>query len=452
MAHRRRTVLGAAATGFSLLAGCSTDERQRSPDGGQTTDESRDGGGTVTVTGGHTVAPRIDDGAVGYTHVRASGNRVVSGDGGLADGDGEPLMDERDGQPTWLVAVPTDRGSEWLVATADGRVERVAVTNGAVEGGSVVGRLPGGTPPVGRRAGGTIEAVSRSDGTSSLSHPVPVEGGGRLSVAGDGDIVLRREGAVTRADADALPDARLVRVEPGRWTVLAGRTERYPHGALGDTVEAHRLVVADVREGLSVRTVLDLDEAVIEGTAPIAADLTGDGGRDLLVTLSDGQSGGRLVALSTAGDRIATGPGFSSGNRWRHQLCVAPFGPGGELEVAAVETPHIGGTARFYRRRGDELRVVASQSGVSSHAYRSRNLDGGLAADVDGDGRPELVVPTDRRDELLALARTDDGVDIRRRFALGGKLASNVTGVRGVDGSLTLGAAGSDGVVRMWGG
>jgi len=94
---------------------------------------------------------------------------------------------------------------------------------------------------------------------------------------------------------------------------------------------------------------------------------------------------------------------------------------------------------------------VTSRSGVSSHAYRSRNLDGGLAADVDGDGRPELVVPTDRRGELLALARTEDGVEVRRRFALGGELASNVTGVRNVDDSLTLGAAGSDGVVRVWG-
>ncbi|PSP65947.1 hypothetical protein BRC79_07790 [Halobacteriales archaeon QH_8_67_27] len=450
MAPRRRAVLGAAASGLSLLAGCPTGERGRSSDSRPEDGGPEDGGEDLTTaTGGHTVSPRVDDGLVGYTHVRASGNRVLGGNGGLS-GD-EPVTVETDGRPTWLVVVPTDPGSDWLVATADGVVERFAVSDGAVTERRRVGELPGGTPPVGRREAARIDLLDPLEDASTYSHPVPVGDAGQLFVDADGGLVLVDGDDRQRAAVDALPDARPVAVGPGRYALLGGRTERYPHGALGDAVEAERVVLADVREGLSTRTVVDLDGPVVEGIAPIAADVTGDGIRNLLVTLADSQSGARLAAFTTEGDRVATGPGFSSGNRWRHQLCVAPFGPDGELEVAAVETPHIGGTARFYRRDGDELRSVTSRSGVSSHAYRSRNLDGGLAADVDGDGRPELVVPTDRRGELLALARTEDGVEVRRRFALGGELASNVTGVRNVDDSLTLGAAGSDGVVRVWG-
>jgi len=432
MAPRRRAVLGAAAAGLSLLAGCSSD------------------GPDDTASGGHTVPDRSDERQIGLTHVRLSGNRVVGGRGTL-DAQSDRVSYEFDGRPVWLVTVPTPSGSDWIVAGADGRVERIALAGGTVESSTSLGTRSAGAPPVARRGNGRAQLVTGPETASPLSAPVPVAGDRILSVATDGSLTVGDGEATRRADVGALPDARPVRVAPGRYAVLAGRTERYPHGALGDGLEAERVVLADVRDGLTVRTAVDLSASVVEGIAPIAADLTGDGARDLLVTLSDADSGARLAAFTAEGERLATGPGFSTGNRWRHQLCVAPFGTDGELEVAAVETPHVGGTARFYRRRGDELRTVASRSGVSSHALGSRNLDGGLAADVDGDGRPELLVPTDRRDELLALARVPDGgVEVRRRFGVGGELASNLTGVRQGDGTLAVGAAGSDGVVRIW--
>jgi len=73
---------------------------------------------------------------------------------------------------------------------------------------------------------------------------------------------------------------------------------------------------------------------------------------------------------------------------------VAPFGPNGELELAEVLTPRIGGIAGFSRMDGDPLNLVAQQDGVTSHYVFSRNLDMGLAGDLDGDGQLELVVLT----------------------------------------------------------
>ena len=60
--------------------------------------------------------------------------------------------------------------------------------------------------------------------------------------------------------------------------------------------------------------------------------------------------------------------------------------------LAEVLTPHIGGIVGFYRMDGDPLNLVAQQDGVTSHPVFSRNLDMGLAGNLDGDGQPEFVV------------------------------------------------------------
>jgi hypothetical protein len=457
MGRRRGVLLGAAAALCGALAGCSADVFSRSDDGQ-----------TPTPAAPGTVPPPADGGSVGYTHVTPSRNRVLAGEGAVDEAD--PAVYEPDGRPAWLVGVPTADGSSWLVATADGRVDRFTVADGAVTDAEQAGTLPAGTPPVARRVDGRATLAGRPPDVAPFTHPVPVGDGRQLYVATGGDLVLSGDG-VERARVDALPDTRLVRVAPERYAFLAGRTERYGHGVLGDAVEAERVVLADARDGLTVETVAD-PAPVVEEIAPLAGDLTRDGRRELVVTLSDGTSGARLAAFDLSGARVATGPGFSAGNRWRHQLCVAPFGPEGGVELAAVETPHIGGSVRFYRLEGTDLRAVASYGGVpgnvdgprgldgtatgdgeavSTHVIGSRNLDGAVAGDLDGDGDVELLVPTLARDELLALRRTADGVDVAWRLPVGGELVSNIAGVAGTDGPLAVAAAGSDGTVRVRG-
>ena len=48
-------------------------------------------------------------------------------------------------------------------------------------------------------------------------------------------------------------------------------------------------------------------------------------------------------------------------------MAVAPFGPNGELVLAEVLIPHIGGIVGFYRMDGDPLNLVAQLDGVRSH-------------------------------------------------------------------------------------
>ena len=192
------------------------------------------------------------------------------------------------------------------------------------------------------------------------------------------------------------------------------------------------------------------DGAVVEGIAPILADLTGDGDPDVIVTESDPDGGARQVAYDLGGRRVAAGPPIGTGFRWRHGLAVAPFGPAGVPELAVVRTPHIGGVVEFYRHGSGSLRIAASISGYSSHVIGSRVLDGGLAADADGDGRLELLLPTDDRQWIAAVRRTADGATEAWRRSVGGVVGSNLAATALPDGGLAVGVARKDGTIRVW--
>ena len=85
--------------------------------------------------------------------------------------------------------------------------------------------------------------------------------------------------------------------------------------------------------------------------------------------------------------------------------------------LAEVLTPHIGGIVGFYRMDGDPLNLVAQQDGATSHPVFSRNLDMGLAGDLDSDGQPELVVFAQLfREARLGAANLVGSLGVRHPF------------------------------------
>ena len=173
----------------------------------------------------------------------------------------------------------------------------------------------------------------------------------------------------------------------------------------------------------------------------------GDGEPEVVVTVADADDGARIAVHDATGSHLATGPVYGSG--WRHQLCVAPFPPDGRPELAVTRKPHVDRVVEFYRFADGALTVEAEVPDVSTHTYGSYNVDGGLAADLDADGRPELLVPNARRDELLAIRRTAGGAAVAWRRALGGTLRTNLAGVALPDGGVAVGAGTAAGV-RVW--
>lgn len=425
---RRRGVLASVGVG---LAGCSSLTGTPTP----TAEPPHRGDDTL---------PLGDPSDYAYTHLKASRNRVVSGTAG--QGALEPVDVSFDAAVRWIVAVTKGDGAEWIALTEAGGVRRVPIAAGGTgttrRGGDP---LPRGAPPVvarrdDRRVYGPVP------GGSTLTHGLPLSPSTGAFVTEDRRLVHRSSDGDEFVVSEALPDARLSRVDADRFAVLAGATDDYRHGALGDRLEARKLVVSDVSDGTVRREYEAPTERVFEAIGPLVAPFAGLD--PALVVAETGESAGaRLVAFGPDGERFA-GPPVGAGFRWRHPLCVAPFAPDGVAELAVVKTPHIGGTVEFYRREGDRLAIAASHEGASSHANGSRNLDGAVAADIDGNGRPELVVPDDTRSELQILRRTGSGVERVDSLPIGGRITSNVFAIA-TDVGLQVGVARGE-TLRLW--
>ncbi len=405
-----------------------------------------------------TCPPRTT-GGLAFTHGRADGNRVVDGHGAFPAV--APLDLALDGLPQWVVAATEDRKTTiWVAVLADGAVRAFRATGNAavpipVETDGAV--RPVEMPPLLRVRDGRVTLVA----APAESHPSPLApllpvGNSLALIDIDGTLLVWETADRARAPVQfplaAPPDARLVTDGAGRVALLTGRTsDRYHHGVLGDAVEATGFAIVNVAPPELVRRVDLPPPDVIEGLAPLWADLDGDGAPEIVVTVSSVSDGGRLVVYSQAGERLAVGPGFGRGGRWRQPVAIAPFGLTGEIELAAVRTPHIGGVVEFWRLEGTELRPVAEVPGYTSHVLGSRNLDMAIGGDFDGDGQPELVLPSQDRTRLGAVRRTEEGTGATLAWdlPLDGVLATNVVAV-GLGEGMALGAGREDGVLRLW--
>ncbi|MEM9465140.1 MAG: hypothetical protein AAGA90_07190 [Actinomycetota bacterium] len=342
----------------------------------------------------------------GRADIDATGNRVSTGTGDLS---AEPIEIRLDQPAIWLVPSSPERGAPWAAVLDDGRLVWIDPRSGEVD---VLVEDWGDAEPV-------VRGAERID-TWDLASLFP----------------------------DALPDGRLV---SGRDVAvfLAEPTDRYRHGVLGDVVEAAAIEIRSTEDGSSeFRVELDVD--VVEGRSALLGDADGDGDDEILVTQSNDRNGARLVLYDADGTLLAESTSVGRGNRWRSQLAIAPVGPDGEIEIVDVRTPHLGRTIEWFRLEGDELVRVAERDGYTNHVLGSRNLDLGIVADPDGDGRLEVVVPTSDRRAVGVVARTAAGTDEEFRVDLGARLSSNLGAIDHPDGGATYAIGTEDGRIRFW--
>ncbi len=163
-----------------------------------------------------------------------------------------------------------------------------------------------------------------------------------------------------RSRDPVLPDARPLQADldgpggagSGHIVVLAGPdAQRYRHGALGDEIEATRVLYLE-RHGLTPLRSLTLPAPyVFEDVAPRPIAWRGGTG---LLTVRSGPQGAQLAVVAASRDRrdglqlAALGTPLGTAQRW-----MAPTTDGKRL--LAVHTPHIGGTLHEYRVDGDRL-------------------------------------------------------------------------------------------------
>lgn len=187
----------------------------------------------------------------------------------------------------------------------------------------------------------------------------------------------------------------------------AAPVEHYGHFALG---RPHEYASLDVVTGDGRRLRLTLPPGqVFEDLQPRLVTMAPGAPTELLTIVSDRRTGSRLALVGLRDGRLEIGAQsrpIGQPMRWLNPVGVADLDGDGSAEVAAVLTPHIGGTLVVYRREAGRLVPAASLPGFSNHVYGAAQL--GLSTVIAVDGRPQLLVPDITR-TVLRVVRLDAG-------------------------------------------
>jgi hypothetical protein len=298
------------------------------------------------------------------------------------------------------------------------------------------------------RVDGSLRSHDVGAPLSLLGPPVPVRVPGALAetllaVAADGAVVLvggldAGPKVLARAEVRALPDARISAVDLDAEggldaVILTDPSDRRPHGAMGDRQEATSVTVLQVRAGsLAVRGRYTAPAPVVmEDLGVLTAPILPRTRPVVLIARSTPDRGTALLALALRDGRlvpVAESPPASEGNRWIHPVGVADLYGADGAEVVAVRSPHFGGVLTAYRLRGTSLVPVAQTGSIAygSHALGSRNLEQAWVADLNGNGRPEVVLPRQSRETVAGLELQGERFVERWSLGLRSPLQSNL--------------------------
>ena len=384
------------------------------------------------------------EGEIRTTSGDQTGNRFTAG---TLDLDVEPWRIETGSEPRWIVggAIGFDT-AVYVVVAGDGTIMAITADPSGLSTADLGSQDPD-TPPLVVFGDGGYELVASPDGSSPFTAPAIVDGS-IVSITIEGDVSVRTGDAALPVAVDGLGDSRLAVDERGLVAVLSDPTVEYGHGVLGDRVESATVTVFDPGSGEIVGVASAPEGAVFETVAPMWADIDGDEDSELLLTASDDLGGGRLVVYDERGELLASSTPIGRGNRWRNQLGVDSSG--GVPVIVDVQTPHIGGVVQWFSLEGDRIERVAAIAEYSSHRLGRRNLDQGVIVDGDGDGIPNVVVPSQNQQTLAVLDLDGDIASEVRSVPLGARLSTNLSTFGIGEGRASLALGLENGSVLIW--
>lgn len=212
---------------------------------------------------------------------------------------------------------------------------------------------------------------------------------------------------------------------------LSEPTDRYPHGVLGDEIEANALTVIG-KDGRQSTFRLD-DDTVFEFLTPMLADIDGDGRDEAWLVRADAWDGARLEGYGLEAGKLVRryeGPAIGQGFRWLNPIGIGDFDGDGQKEAAYIETPHIGGVLTVLKPKGDKLDIVArAVTAYSTHKIGSTALDLGAIADVDQDGAQDFILPNQVHDRVTVVSLIDGKLVERFRSDRGPRISGGLNAV-----------------------
>ncbi len=202
----------------------------------------------------------------------------------------------------------------------------------------------------------------------------------------------------------ALPHSRAAAGRDIALAWLAEPTDRYAHGVLGDAIEAGALNLA-LRSGATLTYRLPPHE-VFEDLAPRIVSLMADGREQVVVVRSLQDKGASIAVFYVMNGRLemmASSEPIGLPNRWLNPVGAADVDGDGKPEIIAVLTPHIGGILAIYGVAGDRLVEKGRLGSFSTHRIGSTEIGLSALADVDRDGIMDIVLPSADRRTLKAV-------------------------------------------------
>ncbi|MSU90122.1 VCBS repeat-containing protein [Rhodobacteraceae bacterium 2CG4] len=187
-------------------------------------------------------------------------------------------------------------------------------------------------------------------------------------------------------------------------------TTRYPHGALGDAEEWASMVVRKDNVKVFVNVPVTY---VFEDLAPRLANFDADPDPEFVTVESYASGGAALVVYDPDFDgagqptvkRMAATRVIGQRNRWLAPVGIADFDADGRMDVAYVETPHLGMVLKFVTPTPDGMEALAEAEGYTNHRFGEAFIQGGVR---DCGAGPEALTASADWTRILA-ARLEGG-------------------------------------------
>lgn len=242
-----------------------------------------------------------------------------------------------------------------------------------------------------------------------------------IKPVGAKDANVRAPAVRTVASDPRMPDSQIIQ-RGGNTSWLIDPVTTYDHHVFGDDAEPSGFAVQFKGHMMTYKLGPD---AVFEDRRVQLDDINGDGKLEAIVVKTYLAKGAALAVYGIKADGIhpiAETPAIGAPHRWLNPIGVLRT-QGQPPVIAAVITPHLTGSLRFYQLKDEKLVETGRLDGYTNHIFGTRNVDMARIGDLYGDKRSEIILPNLARDKLAVITNQGGKPVLSAEYPVNGHIA-----------------------------